>query len=280
MRDVTKLVDEIIYFKGIYNITNVDFYDLTAIINKAWIIAFCKELLDRNVNITWQLPSGTRTEVLDAEVAEYLSISGCKNLSYAPESGSPQVLNLIKKKVSLDNMIVSMRECLKHGLNIKLHILIGLPEEKTRDIFKTLWLILKVSWYGANDVAPSVFMAYPGSAIFTKLEKEGKIDMETDEYFHSMLDADNLLKIKFYNDNFSQTALRLYWLAALLLFYTSTFIFRPFRIYTFTRNIITQKYESRGEMALGELVRRTKFRKRTNQRKDQFNLIRFRWPLF
>ena len=104
--------------------------------------------------------------------------------------------------------------------------------------------------------------------------------METDEYFHSMLDADNLLKIKFYNDNFSQTALRLYWLAALLLFYTSTFIFRPFRIYTFTRNIITQKYESRGEMALGELVRRTKFRKRTNQRKDQFNLIRFRWPLF
>lgn len=76
MRDVKKVVDEIVYFKNIYSVQNVDFYDMTAIINKDWIIAFCRELMERNVNITWQLPSGTGVEALDEEVADYCR-SGC-----------------------------------------------------------------------------------------------------------------------------------------------------------------------------------------------------------
>ncbi len=262
MRDVKKVVDEIVYFKNIYDLNNIDFYDLTAIINKEWMISFCKELLARNVNITWQLPSGTRIEALDAEVASYLAKAGCKNISYAPESGSKQTLHTIKKKLSIDLLLKSMKASLDNGLNIKMNIIIGLPEDRHKNIWETLWFIVKASWYGAHDVAPSVFMAYPGSAIFDDLMKQGKIDLDKDEYFLSILDSDNFFKIHFYNDHISKRWLQFYWLFALLLFYSTTFLFRPVRLYTFIKNVVTKKYESRGEMALGELIKRLRVKPR------------------
>ena len=93
-RDVKDLVDEIEHYISKYKITNVDFYDLTAIVKKKWIIEFCEELINRNINITWQLPSGTRSEAIDKDVTPLLYKSGCRNMNYAPESGSKKFLLL------------------------------------------------------------------------------------------------------------------------------------------------------------------------------------------
>ena len=80
---------------------NFDFYDLTAVVKKDWIVEFCTKLIDQDLNITWQLPSGTRSEAIDGEVARLMYKSGCRNLSYAPESGSERILELIKRRLNL-----------------------------------------------------------------------------------------------------------------------------------------------------------------------------------
>jgi radical SAM superfamily enzyme YgiQ (UPF0313 family) len=67
------------------------------------------------MNITWALPSGTRSEALDAEVLDRLYRSGCYELTYAPESGSPETLKRIKKQVKLPKMLASMRAASKRG---------------------------------------------------------------------------------------------------------------------------------------------------------------------
>src|SRR6185436_3915128 len=54
-RDPRSVVDEMQSYVERYGATNFDFYDLTAIIRKDWIVQFCRELLDRQLNITWQL---------------------------------------------------------------------------------------------------------------------------------------------------------------------------------------------------------------------------------
>lgn len=81
-----------------YNAENFDLYDLTAIILKDWIVEFANELIRRNLPITYQLPSGTRSEAIDEEVVDLLYRSGCRNMNYAPESGSPDTLKAIKRK--------------------------------------------------------------------------------------------------------------------------------------------------------------------------------------
>ncbi len=98
------VVDEIEDYVRRYRVENIDFYDLTAIVKRDWILEFCRLLDARGLRITWQLPSGTRSEALDEPVLRAMYRSGCRNVSYAPESGSERTLEAIKKKVKLDRL--------------------------------------------------------------------------------------------------------------------------------------------------------------------------------
>ena len=90
LRDVKDFVNEMEYYYQKYNVVSFDFFDLTAIIYKDWIIELCDEIIKRDMKITYQIPAGTRSEAIDFDVASKLYQSGCKNITYAPESGSPK----------------------------------------------------------------------------------------------------------------------------------------------------------------------------------------------
>ena len=108
-RDPVALADEMELYVRKYRVTNFDFQDLTAIVKRQWIVDFCRELIARDLKITWQMPSGTRAEVFDAEVADLLYRSGCRALAFAPESGSPEILKIVRKQVDLGHMLDAMR---------------------------------------------------------------------------------------------------------------------------------------------------------------------------
>ena len=59
-----KVLDEIQFYQARYGATEVQFYDLTAIIKKEWIVAFAKGLLDRGTPsdhvICRSAPTGSR----------------------------------------------------------------------------------------------------------------------------------------------------------------------------------------------------------------------------
>src|SRR5262249_7249146 len=83
-RSPRAVVDEIRAYVERYRVNNVSFCDLTAIVKRDWIVEFCRILREQRVDITWQLPTGTRTEVMDAEVVRLLHETGCRNITYAP----------------------------------------------------------------------------------------------------------------------------------------------------------------------------------------------------
>jgi radical SAM superfamily enzyme YgiQ (UPF0313 family) len=264
MRKPSDVVDEIEHFQKLYGATNYDFYDLTAILNKGWIIEFCKELLERNIVITWQIPAGTRSEAIDAEVAHYLYKTGCRNITYAPESGSVEILKAIKKKVQLSKMLQSFYYTQKEGMSIKLNMLIGLPEEKHKHIWETMWFLVKASWYGVNDIFPSVLVPYAGCTLFDELVREGKINPNDDEYYFRILRGETFFTSYFYNEHIGQKFLRLYRVVYLLVFYGTNFLFRPQRLYRTIRNIATKRFESRGEIRLYETLKRNFPKQKTN----------------
>jgi len=256
-RDAKLVADEIEEYIEKYNINNIDFYDLTAIVKKSWIIEFCNELISRNLNITWQLPSGTRSEAIDDEVVPLLYKSGCKNMSYAPESGSENTLALIKKKVKLSRMIKSLRSSVRIGINVKINIIIGFPGETHKDILMTLWYIIKFSFAGAHDISVMVFAPYPGSELYDSLKKKGVIKHD-DEYWQQLSFVD-ISKTKSYCENISSRSLFFYNWLGMGLFYFSNYVFRPARVYKTFKNLITNKHESRGEDVLAQIIKRYSF---------------------
>ena len=255
-RSPTLVLDEIEDYVKRYGIDNVDFYDLTAIVKRDWILEFSKGLVARKLGITWQLPSGTRSEAIDAEVSKWLFASGCRNMNYAPESGSADSLERMKKKVSIPKLTASLRDAVAAGLNVKINIIIGMPDDTHLDTWKTLWFLVKMSWHGAHDVSVGAFSPYPGSELYARLVKEKKITHD-DEYFNKLAYVDITETIS-YTNYISSRWLRIYNWLGFAVFYFSNYLFRPARFLKTLRNLKTGHHESRGEMALSGILSRMK----------------------
>lgn len=254
MRNPQKVADEIEFLTKKYNATEIDFYDLTAIIKKEWIIEFSNELVKRNLNIKWNIPAGTRSEAIDDEVAYHLYKSGCKDITYAPESGSEKILKDIKKKVKLSNMLKSMSSANKNNLRIYTNIIYGIPGETHLDILKTIWLLIKCSWAGAYEIGLATFHPYPGSVLFEKLVKEGKIDLTTDDFFYRTITLTPANKSEFhYNEKVSARWYQFYSILSYLLFFSTNYLFRPKRFLLFVRNVLSKNYKSRFERTITRL---------------------------
>ncbi|MBT3361314.1 MAG: radical SAM protein [Rhodospirillales bacterium] len=122
-RDPKLVVDEIEHYMKTFGARNFPFQDLTAIIKKDWIVSVCNEIIERKLDITWQLPTGTRSEAIDSEVAQLLKRSGQIAMTYAPESGSERTRRYIKKKVNSEQMVASIRDSATADLNVLAHII-------------------------------------------------------------------------------------------------------------------------------------------------------------
>jgi radical SAM superfamily enzyme YgiQ (UPF0313 family) len=264
MRTPQLVADEIEDLINKYGVDEIDFYDLTAIIKKEWIIEFAKELIQRNIKISWNMPAGTRSEAIDEEVATYLQLSGCKNITYAPESGSLRMLKLIKKKVSLPQMLRSMRSSNQHNMRIYINMILALPEERHRDIRQTLWFLVKCSWVGVYEVGIAMFHPYPGSALFEKLLKEQRIDLSKDDFFYNTITITPLKECDFhYNDNVSAKWYRFYNIMCYLVFFSSNYLFRPIRFFRLLKNIAARDHKSRFERTISRIVHNEKFNVKT-----------------
>jgi radical SAM superfamily enzyme YgiQ (UPF0313 family) len=243
-RNPRLLADEMERYLREYGVTNFDFQDLTAIVKRQWIVDFCRELIGRNLNITWQMPSGTRAEVFDAEVADLLYRSGCRALAFAPESGSPEILKAVKKQVDLTHMLAAMRAAVRRGLKLSCFIVIGFPDDTPGTLRQTLRLIRRMAVLGVYDVAVSKFVPYPGSALFRRLQREGKLQLD-DAFFVSPMDF-YTAKAPSYADAVSSR--RLYWtmLWMFVNFYVISFALRPWRVVrALGRALLTGREETR-----------------------------------
>ncbi|MGN7612299.1 B12-binding domain-containing radical SAM protein, partial [Magnetococcales bacterium HHB-1] len=220
-----------------------------------------QRLLKENIKVQWDFPSGTRSEILDQEVLERLKQIGANYICYAPESGSPRMLKILKKQVDLDNMTQSFLIAKKLGLVVRVNTIIGFPGETRRDIFKTLLFGLRLILKGGDEIQPYIFMPYPGSQIFTDLIAQNKITLN-DHYFFSL----NVLNSNFFNlrpltfnEHVAPWELGLYRLIYTLLAYGLGYLLHPSRIVRTIRNLFSHDSAATVlEHRLKDLLRRKK----------------------
>lgn len=254
-RNPDLLLDEIEAYQEKYKAVNFDFYDLTAIVKKDWIVDFCHKIEERGLTFTWQLPSGTRSEAIDDEVAGLLFKSGCRNLSYSPESGSPSVLARIKKKITTDSVIESISSSFSQGMNVKCNIIFGFPGETLKEVFESYRFIMRMGIAGAYDISVWAFSPYPGSELFEQIREEKGIVLD-DKYYDSLRSYADASRTVSYSENFSDKKLKALRWFGVALFYSSAWLRRPLRPFRMVLNVMRGTQESRSEMALANMLRR------------------------
>lgn len=238
-RDPDLVADEMELYMRRYGATDFHFEDLTAIVKKEWIVEFCNVLIGRKLNITFQLPSGTRSEAVDSETSVLMKKAGCHEFSFAPESGDPRVLKAIKKQVNLDALFKSAKSAMDAGINVGGFFIVGFPEDTYASILRTYRTIAKCALYGFASVNVNPYSPQPNTASFNELKAQGKIGELDDGYFMNLFLFQDLGRPKFsYNERFSSRQIAFLVLIGFGIFYSLYFLTRPWRIFTLLRDLI------------------------------------------
>jgi radical SAM superfamily enzyme YgiQ (UPF0313 family) len=234
VREPEDVVDEIVGYVEQYGIRNVNFVDLTAATNRRWTLGLCDALEARAPGVSWQLPVGTRIEAIDREVLQRLWDTGCRNVTFAPESGSTRLLEVMDKRVKLDKVLDAVRDGNQIGLRTMINILIGHPEETWADLRKSVRFTLKAAWLGCSDTAVMMFCPYPGSADFEALVASGRHEIDEAAYYVGL--SRGSAAHRSWNDHISARQLRLMQLVMIAGFYVTSWVRRPWRALAFLRS--------------------------------------------
>lgn len=240
-REAKDVVKEILYYKEKYQIEAVEFYDLTPIVKKDWIIEFCEELMRTEANITWQISGGTRCEAIDEEVIVKAKASGCQYLGFAPESGSKEVLKRIKKRVNLERMLDLIRISAKHELDTRCNIVIGFPEDTRWQIYVSLLFNFRLAFMGVVDSPIFEFTPYPGSELFEKLQEQGVITELDDDYFENLGLNLQIKGRRQYCKRVPPWEIYIYRTIGMSVFYGIYYLLRPMKLISFIKNLFNYK---------------------------------------
>ncbi|TKJ41601.1 hypothetical protein CEE37_03280 [candidate division LCP-89 bacterium B3_LCP] len=135
MRKVPKIVDELEYLGDMYGVKDFFFWSESFTIIKKAIKELCREILRRNLDIRWVCNS--RVDNVDRELLELMKQSGCWMISYGIESGVQDILDGIKKDVTIAEIEESIKLTRSVGFQIAGHFVLGLPGETKETLHKT-----------------------------------------------------------------------------------------------------------------------------------------------
>lgn len=172
MRDIPDIMAEVKWFYDRYKIEHICFTDLTLTVHKNWTQEFCEELIKLNLPISWEMSSGTRSEIHTKELLTLLKESGLSIISYSPESGSEEELKRMKKKVNLIKIRETIRLATGLGIRVKTGFIIGLPGQTFKEAFKTIFMGHYLAVLGVDDIPFYPFAPFPGTEDFKKVISE------------------------------------------------------------------------------------------------------------
>ncbi len=242
-RDPRQVCDEVAHYYHAYGARYFEFQDLTMVIQRDWIIEFSRLLIERRLDVQWCMPSGTRSEALDAEVLGWMKRSGCRSFAYAAESGSPAELARIKKKVQLPRMLESIRAAVGLGMITRCHLIFGMPGQTKLDAARSLLFATRLAFAGVHDLACYAFSPYPGSELYDQLVAEGRIVPEADDYDRVL--AQNIFtnyKLqRSWTPHLPRWSLGWLCVGSMAFFYVLQFVLRPVRIVALLRSLIEKR---------------------------------------
>ena len=173
-RSVQSLVDELILLREKFGIGHVMWLDDDFFHDHKRAIALFNEMIRRNTDITWDCTNGVLAASCKEEVIAAAAESGCIGLNIGVESGNPEILKKTKKPGTIKSFLKAAEVLRKHeGINSRVFLMIGFPEETYRMILDTFTLSMEMDldWYNIT-----LFQPLPNTPLFDEMVEKGGLD--------------------------------------------------------------------------------------------------------
>lgn len=163
MRSAENIIAEIKECVEVYNIKNFLFWSDIFNANREWTLDLCEKIIESGLEITWS--SNTRADTADAEMAQLMYQSGCRLVSIGIESGSQYVLDKIGKKITIAQIIETVKIFKAAKIKVYNYFVLGLPWDDEETIEDTIEFAIAldsdfVSFYTATPLPGTRYFKY------------------------------------------------------------------------------------------------------------------------
>ena len=171
-RSPRKFVDEIVLLKERYGIGGFSFWDDTFTIVRRHMLGICDELIRRQMNIQWY--ARARVNTVDRAILKKMKDAGCCIVSFGVESGSPRILERIRKDITLEQARTAVGDCVALGLPVRLNFIMSHPDETLDDVKMSLALMRELEGFGPDVQCDfGMLVIYPGTELETIARERG-----------------------------------------------------------------------------------------------------------
>ncbi len=132
----------------------------------------CDLIVQRGLKFPWNIFTGIRVNCVDEEFLRKAKKAGCYSVSFGPESGNQELLNNIKKGITLDQCRKAFKLAKRVGLETVGFFMFALPGETEETMKKTLKFAIELD---PDYAKVTMTLPFPTTPLFDDLEKQGLI---------------------------------------------------------------------------------------------------------
>ena len=167
-RSVDNVLLEIQELHYKYRLNHIEIIDDIFTLNQKRAFEFAKKLKNLNLDVKWVASS--RVNTISRDLLKALFSAGLTTLYYGVESGSQRILDLMKKKVKLEQIREAFRITREEGVKPFGSFILGYPGETLDEMKQTIKFACELD---AEYAQFCVLTPYPGTPIYYELKSKG-----------------------------------------------------------------------------------------------------------
>lgn len=164
--EMRKLYDE-------YGVREFQFEDPSFTCDPGHVKEICRRITESGMEISWNC--NVRANTASEELFAAMEAAGCRRALLGVESGSQELLDRMKKGITLEGVRNTMALAKKHRMRVNAAFILGTPGETAETARQTYEFALELE---PDYVMFSVYIPSPGGELFDGLAAEGRLDLD------------------------------------------------------------------------------------------------------
>lgn len=172
-----RAIEEIRYLQKTYGTREISFWDDEFVYVGKWVEDFCNLLIKEKINIKWSCYA--RVNYVKKDLLKKMAKAGCWNIFFGLESGNQELLNKIRKGITLKQIRKAVKWANESGIETRGSFMFALPGETPEMGEKTINFAISLDLNYAQFLLTTPF---PGTKLLEQCEKEGRLSLDYDKY--------------------------------------------------------------------------------------------------
>jgi radical SAM superfamily enzyme YgiQ (UPF0313 family) len=178
-----RVVGEIKYLQEKFGVKEIAFYDDSFTLDKKRAHAIAEKIIENKIKIAWTCE--TRVNLVDKELLKHMKESGCYALAYGIESASPEIIKVLQKDITTEQVVQAVRDSREAGLQVIGYFMLGSPGETPEDIEKTIDFARKLK---VDFAQFSVTTPFPGTELYDIYMSKNKREIRWEDFVYAGTD--------------------------------------------------------------------------------------------